>query len=49
MKGVIYRPLADPVPSVEISMVWRKDSKAPLLMKFIQEFLDRAPGRPCPG
>ncbi len=41
MRGVIYRPLADPVPSVDISMVWRKESKAPLLQKFIKEFLDR--------
>jgi DNA-binding transcriptional LysR family regulator len=41
MNGVIYRPLADPVPAVEISAVWRNENRSPLLLKFIQEFLDK--------
>ena len=43
MKGVIYRPLVDPVPSVELSVVWRKDSRSPLLLKFIPEFIEHLP------
>ena len=41
MDGVIYRPLADPAPAVEISAVWRKENRSPLLLKFIQDCLDK--------
>jgi len=40
MNGVIYRPLADPAPAVEISAVWRKENGSPLLLKFVREFIE---------
>jgi DNA-binding transcriptional LysR family regulator len=40
LKGVIYRALVDPVPTVELSVVWRKDNRSPLLLKFIHEFIE---------
>lgn len=44
MHGVIYRPLADPVPTVEISAVWRNENRSPLLLKFIREFIEKPAG-----
>lgn len=40
LKGVIYLPLVEPVPSVEVSVVWRKDNRSPLLLRFIHEFIE---------
>ncbi|MDR3671281.1 MAG: LysR substrate-binding domain-containing protein [Holophaga sp.] len=41
--GVLYRPLVDPGPTIEISAVWRKDNKSPLLLRFVQEFINKLP------
>jgi DNA-binding transcriptional LysR family regulator len=40
LDGVIYRPLAEPAPSVEISAVWRTENGSPLLRTFIEGFID---------
>ncbi|WP_306601889.1 LysR substrate-binding domain-containing protein [Geothrix sp. 21YS21S-2] len=37
IKGVIYRPLAEPRPEIAVSAVWRSDNVSPLLHKFITE------------
>ncbi len=37
IKGVIYRPLADPRTEIAVSAVWRSDNVSPLLHKFVTE------------
>jgi DNA-binding transcriptional LysR family regulator len=44
LNGVIYRPLADPVPEIAVSAVWRLDNETPLLKKFVAEFIEVFPG-----
>ncbi|QTA92622.1 Transcriptional activator protein, LysR family [Desulfonema magnum] len=34
--GVVYRPVADELPKVEISMVWQKEKATPLLGRFLE-------------
>jgi len=37
IKGVIYRPMADPQTEIAVSAVWRSDNVSPLLHKFVSE------------
>jgi len=41
--GVVYRPLAPPVPTVELAVVWRRDERAPVVTAFLD--VVRAVGR----
>lgn len=34
VRGVIYRPLAEPAPVAEMIAIWRKDNESPLLAQF---------------
>lgn len=34
--GVDYRPLGEPVPDVEMGLIWHRDSESPILRSFIE-------------
>jgi DNA-binding transcriptional LysR family regulator len=35
-KGVVYREVRDFTPSVEMSIMWRRDNTRPVLISFLQ-------------
>jgi len=41
--GVVHRPLAPPVPTVELAVVWRRDERSPVVTAFLE--VVRAVGR----
>jgi len=51
--GVVYRPLAAPVPVVELAVVWRRDERSPVVPAFLDVVRavarrGRAAGLPTP-
>ena len=34
VRGVVYRPIAEPAPVAEMIAVWREDNESPLLAMF---------------
>jgi DNA-binding transcriptional LysR family regulator len=41
--GVVYRPLREPLPAVELIGVWRRENPAPLLQRLLRGLDDLAP------
>ena len=41
-QDVVYRPVIDALPEIEISMVWRGDDDAPVLERFLSHMKDKA-------
>ena len=35
VRGVVYKPLAEPAPAAEMVAVWREDNESPLLATFL--------------
>jgi len=44
--GVVYLPIAEPAPTVEFDIVWRRDDTSPLVRAFIGVVRDTATGAP---
>ncbi|PXY21492.1 LysR family transcriptional regulator [Prauserella flavalba] len=41
MSGVVYRPLADPAPTIDLAAAWHPDHRSPVLDGFLQFLRER--------